>query len=1213
VNCKCLSCVTLPHNFAVVVPTHFRGQDGWNLKVKKVTKAITLAAWVSYMLMARKDKSGNIVKNPIHLANRLGEQYIVDQWAKVEGDRLRFFRFNQKQCRADLYKSVQDAVYKGDDAHQVDLEKIGTPVPTILPGTHTGSDRYMHQQYQDAMAICRRYGKPHLFVTMTCNPDWKEIKDQLEKGQNALNRPDLCCRVFKLKLDMLMKDFKDRHVFGKVKAHVYSIEFQKRGFPHAHILFWFEDKHHLTIENIDRIISAEIPDKKDPIYDRVTKSMIHGPKCKARGFSCCDNINKMCKNGYPHRYETETTLDEDNYPRYRRRSPEDGGNFFYKYINQVRTKVTNADVVPHSPWLIKKYDCHINVEYVHSVRSLKYVFKYIMKGSDQANVTVEKATNATGESQETNVEVAQARDEIKDYESKRYVSSVEACWRLLKYPIVERSPNVEALKVHVPGEQQIRFTPDPNTDRAEAEEMLIDCSRTTLTEYFRMCREKKGGAEELYYHQMPEKFTWNATKKEWKPRQRGFAIGRMHQAHPSNVERYHLRLLLNRIKGATSFEHLKTLDDGSVCNTFLEACIKRHLTKDDLHWYDAMDEAVHTTTNMYQLRAFFVDILTQNQVGDPLKLYNHYKDSMRDDYNRRFEEAFHGRVVPQKEPDQASDIDSEAWDVDMIAANASLCDIHERFKSQEKSAGNYGLPHPDFERDEFYQAYLDNRREAMIIKEKARQFYLENIDKLNTGQRRVYNRIKERLENNEGGLVFLDAPGGTGKTFTLNVLAGDIRRNDGIVASTAFSGIAATLLHEGRTSNGMFKIPCKIFDEGTRCNIRLQSNLAKFLRDMDLGIIDEGPMMNKLSFECLDRTLRGLTGNHNKKFGGKLILVSGDFRQMLPVVERGNRAAVVNKCLKSSNDLWDDDVEILRLTENMRVQKYIEQYPDDTDFHTELREFEKWLLKLGDGKASVSKSKKHDGVVKIPHQMTRDSSEDVMDDVYGDLRDNVGNKQYLKSRMILAADNTIVNETNIEMVQKLPGELHTFKSVDTVDNDDQRLEYPVDYLNLLNPSGLSEHELHLKVGAPVILLRNFNVKAGHCNGTRYIVKEIYKHRLELEKLDANGNEDDILQLPRISMRYDPDDQPLTMTRLQFPIKPAFAVTFHRSQGQSVEKCGILLPRDVWTHGQIYVAFSRCGNPRNVCVWAEQDQFKDMGLDSTCKYMKNVVWTEVLRG
>lgn len=208
-----------------------------------------------------------------------------------------------------------------------------------------------------------------------------------------------------------------------------------------------------------------------------------------------------------------------------------------------------------------------------------------------------------------------------------------------------------------------------------------------------------------------------------------------------------------------------------------------------------------------------------------------------------------------------------------------------------------------------------------------------------------------------------------------------------------------------------------------------------------------------------------------------------------------------------------------------------------------------------------------------------------------------------------------MNETNFDMVQKLPGELHTFKSTDKVDDDDQRLEYPVEFLNLLNPSGISEHELHLKKGAPVVLLRNFDIKAGHCNGTRYIIKEIYRHRLELEKLDPNGDEDDILQLPRIPMIYNPDNMPMSMTRLQFPIKLAFAVTFHRSQGQSVEHCGILLPKDIWTHGQIYVAFSRCGNPRNIYVWAEQEkepfQKLKMKLGRMLKVMKNVVYPEVL--
>ena len=1170
-----------------------------------------------------------MVTNPIHLANRLGEQFIVDQWAKVESSRLRWLEFNQKQIRAELYNSYSDAVRAGDDT--VDLQQLGKP--TILPASFTGSDRYMCEKYQDAMALCRRFGRPHLFITMTCNPDWVEIKEELKPNQNALNRPDVCARVFKLKFQELMKDITQRHVFGTVAAHVHSIEYQKRGYPHAHILIWFEDKHHLDGENLDRIISAEIPDQyiidsagkkvESPLYKRVTKSMIHGPECKSRGLGCCE-LRGYCKDGFPEEYQSHTTTDIEEGTRFRRRSPEDGGNSFTKYISKKKYEVTNKDVSTYSPWLLNKYDCHINVKHVNSVKSIKYVFKYIMKGSDQAVVTIEKDSAAKKSKSDDTTNVKQPRDEIKEYQTKRYVSSVEACWRLFDFDITGRYPNVEALPVHLPGEQKVYFD-QTSTDLEVAEEKLERGQKTKLTEYFRMCRDKIDGAENLYYYEMPEHFTWDTSKRAWKKRKNDVcAIGRMHQAHPSNVERFHLRMLLNHVKGATSFEHLKTLDDegGTVCTTFLDACIAKHLTRDDQIWYDSMKEAADTMTNMYQLRDFFSTIILLGEVGNPYKLYEEYGDSMNDDFFRRYEEAFKDRAIPQMpneeyvgtlqlleplSPTPMEVEENEQWDIKKIATNSGLCELEMRFQAYGKSVKDFGLPMPDFDRDEFYRDFLSNKKEARIVREKARQFFEENVSKLNQGQKVVFDTIIGRVNQKEGGLIFLDAPGGTGKTFTLNVIAAAIRMKGGKVASTAFSGVAATLLHEGTTTHNMFKIPPKVYS-GSTCNVSAQSKLAADLREMDIGFIDEGPMMNKECFECLDRTLRDLTGNNHEMFGGKLILVSGDFRQMLPVVKKGYRAAVVSACLKSSI-LWSDDITILRLTENMRVQKYIDAYPDDSDFHTELRQFEKWLLDLGDGKLSVSQDR--NGIVEIPKTMARESREEVMECIFGDLEHNFENKEYLKSRLILAADNAIVNETNIDMVQELPGELHSFKSIDTVDDDDARLQYPVEYLNMLNPSGFSEHELHLKVGAPVILLRNFDVKAGHCNGTRYIVKEIRKYSLELEKLDTNGDENDILQLPRICMNKEFDDMPLTMKRLQFPIKLAFAVTFHRSQGQSVEHCGILLPKDIWTHGQIYVAFSRCGNPHNIHVWAEQEQFKNMNFEPTKRMVKNVVYPEVL--
>lgn len=119
----------------------------------------------------------------------------------------------------------------------------------------------MAQNYQDAMAIVRKYGKPDLFITMICNPKWIEIQSNLEQWQSAEFRPDLVARVFKLKLQELLEDIFKNKIFGKPVAKVHVIEFQKRGLPHAHILLILsnESKPH-DVDSIDKLVWAEIPD-----------------------------------------------------------------------------------------------------------------------------------------------------------------------------------------------------------------------------------------------------------------------------------------------------------------------------------------------------------------------------------------------------------------------------------------------------------------------------------------------------------------------------------------------------------------------------------------------------------------------------------------------------------------------------------------------------------------------------------------------------------------------------------------------------------------------------------------------------------------------------------------------------------------------------------------------------------------------------------------
>ena len=142
----------------------------------------------------------------------------------------------------------------------------------------------MFQLYQDAMTIVRKYGKPDLFITFTCNPLWDDITSNLLPNQKVTNRPDLVVRVFKLKLRELLNDILKRHLLGRPLAHVYTIEFQKRGLSHAYMLIILADEcKPRETSDYDRIVCAEIPDATlDSILHRrlhriVKRCMIHSP------------------------------------------------------------------------------------------------------------------------------------------------------------------------------------------------------------------------------------------------------------------------------------------------------------------------------------------------------------------------------------------------------------------------------------------------------------------------------------------------------------------------------------------------------------------------------------------------------------------------------------------------------------------------------------------------------------------------------------------------------------------------------------------------------------------------------------------------------------------------------------------------------------------------------------------------------------------------
>ena len=187
--------------------------------------------------------------------SRLFQQFLVDMWAVNDQLKLEWLRHNQKKLRSDLYTGVQDWLRDGDG----DGNALGQR--TILPSTYLGGQRFVAQCYQDSMAIVRFLGPPTFFITVTANPNWPEVLRELRPGEKASDRPDIVGRIFNLKCNAIIAELK-AGLFGAFAGDVWTVEYQKRGLPHRHILLFLildVAALHRDPRNFDRVICAEIP------------------------------------------------------------------------------------------------------------------------------------------------------------------------------------------------------------------------------------------------------------------------------------------------------------------------------------------------------------------------------------------------------------------------------------------------------------------------------------------------------------------------------------------------------------------------------------------------------------------------------------------------------------------------------------------------------------------------------------------------------------------------------------------------------------------------------------------------------------------------------------------------------------------------------------------------------------------------------------------
>ncbi|XP_016178683.1 uncharacterized protein LOC107621160 [Arachis ipaensis] len=507
-------------------------------------------------------------------------------------------------------------------------------------------------------------------------------------------------------------------------------------------------------------------------------------------------------------FREKTAIDSAGFPKYKR---SDNGST----TSKKNVDVDNRFIIPYNATLLLKYGCHINVEYTCQTSAIKYLFKYMHKSNDRAS------------------------------------------WRLFRFEIQFKEPNVIRLPFHLPNEQNVLY------EDHQFIENVIETAVSKDNMFIGWLKADKDFdvAHTLTYAEMPSYFIfWDKQGHIWKPRKQGHVIGHLKHIPHSHGDEYYLRLLLNYQKGCQRFVDIRSVG-GVVYDTFKEACYALRLLQDDREFIDAINEASSWASPNYIRRLFAMLLMSNNMVRPNMvweQCWQHCADDTMFDrtHNLGFEHS-------------ADEIKS-----------TTLAKIEKLLPPNGRTLEEFtDMPFPNLV-DSIKPPDTIFFDELNFNKTKLASISVDLVFRLNRDQRVAYDTIFNAVSRGIGDFFFVYGYGGTGKTFLWNALFASIRSKGYIVLNVGSSGIAALLLPNRRTTHSRFKVPLSV-NQDSICNIRQGTPLAHLISSAKLIIWDKAPMLNKFCFEVLDKCLKDVLRfdhgyNPDAPFGGKVVVLGGD-------------------------------------------------------------------------------------------------------------------------------------------------------------------------------------------------------------------------------------------------------------------------------------------------------------------------------------------------